>query len=254
MNEFELKINLVMKVNKENEKELNKNTKNIDCRYQIDNFDNDEEELFEEKNILINNEPGKDFENFVNTIKNKFIINLSTINESKDKLNKSGLNDLINIKENINIYFDNKYNNSNLFSDQSHPSIINQFSGYSDFIKNQDMKSNSKDQINKALIDINLSLKQENKIIIKEDNLNINISHFLKEFTDVSFSDIIYNMKMILKESQITLDVNRFNEQYIFEYGRIIFNTGSIIYNDFITPYLKSKNKKIKDSLYKKYY
>ena len=167
-----------MKVNKENEKELNKNTKNIDCRYQIDNFDNDEEELFEDKNILINNEPGTDFENFVNTIKNKFIINLSTINESKYKLNKSGLNDLINIKQNINIYFDNKYNNSNLFSDQSHPSIINQFSGYSDFIKNQDMKYNSKDQINKALIDINLSLKQENKIIIKEDNLNINQAIF----------------------------------------------------------------------------
>ena len=32
MNEFELKIKLVMKVNKENEKELNKKTKNIDCR------------------------------------------------------------------------------------------------------------------------------------------------------------------------------------------------------------------------------
>ena len=196
MNEFELKINLVMKVNKENEKQLNKNIKNIDCRYQIDNSDNDKEELFEDKNILINDGPGKDFENFVDKIKNKFKINLSTINECEDKINKSGLNDLINIKENINIPFDNKYSNSNLFSDHSHPSIINQFSGYSDFIKNQDMKSNSKDQINKALVSINLnkssnlSLKQENKIQIKKDNLNINTSHFLKEFTDINFSDI----------------------------------------------------------------
>ena len=164
LNEFELKINLVMKVNKENEKELNKNTKNIDCRYQIDNSDNDGEELFEDKNILINDGPGKDFENFVNILKNKLKVNLSTINESKDKINKSGLNDLINIKENFKISIDNKYSNSNLFSDQSHQSIINKFSGYSDFLKSQDMKSNSKDQINKALIASNLSLKQENKI------------------------------------------------------------------------------------------
>ena len=88
MNKFELKINLFMIVNKENKKQLNNNIKNIDCRYQIDNSDNDEKELFEDKNILINNEPGKDFENFVNTIKNRFKINLSTINDSKDKINK----------------------------------------------------------------------------------------------------------------------------------------------------------------------
>jgi hypothetical protein len=58
---------------------------------------------------------------------------------------------------------------------------------------------------------------------------------------------------MILNESTITLDVNRYNEQYIFKYGRIIFSTGSIIYNDFITPYLKSINKTFKDSLYTNY-
>ena len=85
MNEFELKINLFMIVNKENEKQLNKNTKNIDCRYQIDNSDNDEKELFEDKNILING-PGKDFENFVNSIKNKFKINLSIINQNIDNI------------------------------------------------------------------------------------------------------------------------------------------------------------------------
>jgi len=128
INEFYLKVNLKMILNKINEKESYKNTKNINCRYLIDISNNNEDELFEDKNILING-PGKAFENFMNKLKNKLKINLSTINQNIDKMNKSGLSDFINIIEyidNINNSFDYTYNS--LLSDQLHNSIINQFS------------------------------------------------------------------------------------------------------------------------------
>jgi len=66
----------------------------------------------------------------------------------------------------------------------------------------------------------------------------------LNEFTDANLSDIRNNIQNIIKRSKITLDVTKINGQFIFEYGRIIFDTGSIIYNDFVTPFLGMKNQK----------
>jgi len=228
LNEFELKINLKMKVDKNNEEGLYKNSKIIDCRYQKDNSDLNENELFEDKNILING-PGKGFENFMNSLKNKLKLNLSTINESIDKINKSGLNDFINIIENIDSIinsFDYTYNS--LFSEQ----FINQFNSH---LKEQEkMKSNSKDQINRALIETNinesssLNSKQENQLLKEKGNSKINTSHFLKEAIDTNLSDIIDDIHKILKKSKISLEVTKYNGQFFFKYGRIEFVTGSI--------------------------
>ena len=238
INEFYLKVNLKMKVNKNNEKESYKNTQNINCRYLIDNSNYNQDELFEDENILING-PGKAFENFLNKLKKKLKINLSTINQSIDKMNKSGLYDFINIVEyidNITNSFDYTYNS--LFSDQFHSSIINQFS---EILKEQgNLNSVSNEQINRALIISNINEKSKS---------NINISHFLQEFTDANLSDIRNNIQSILKSSKITLDVSKINGQLILEYGRIIFDTGSIIYNEFLTPFLGMKDQKNENSL-----